>query len=404
MRGGQVIERIGAALLAVAMLALPVAAQNPFATAARVNGDAITNYQVDQRLLFLTLLRSPDANRAAARDALINEALQVQAAEEAGIEVTPEELQAGIDEFASRGDLSSDEFVAALGRAGVAEETFRDFVQNGLFWRELVQQRFVSRARPTEEEIERTLLRGGPGSGVRVLLSEIALPITPETEAEARALAQRLSDTIQGEAAFAEAARTYSRSPSAERGGRLDWVPLSNMGGAVAGSVLGLSPGQVSDPVDLGPAVVVFLMRGLEEGAAVAPPALSLDYAEYLIPGGRSPQALAAARALRARVDTCDDLYGAAQRQPERLTRAVAPAAELPADLRRELDMLDENEVSTRLTAGGNLRFVMLCGRVVEPPEGAFEAIGQQLLGRRLESYSEGFLDELRADAIIEIE
>ncbi|MEM8822363.1 MAG: peptidylprolyl isomerase [Pseudomonadota bacterium] len=396
------MTKILGALVAILMLTGAAAAQNAFAAAARVNGDAITNFQVEQRARFLSILRAPDASQAAAREALIDEALQVQAARRAGVEVTPEDLQEGLTEFASRGNLSTTDFIRFLAEAGVAEETFRDFIRNGIFWRQLVQQRFVGLARPTDAEIERTLLRGGPGSGVRVLLSEIALPFTQENEAEVRAFAEELSTTISGPAAFAQAAQNFSRAPSAQQGGRLDWVPLANLSPDLAGNILALTPGQVSGPVDLGSFIGLFLLRELDEGEAVLPETLSIDYAEYLIPGGRSPQALSAARSLRARIDVCDDLYGLVRNQPERLSRAILPVADLPADLRQELEKLDEGEVSTQLTSGGNLRFIMLCGRVVEPPEGAFEALGQQLLGRRLESYAQGLLDELRADAIIE--
>ncbi|MEM7642233.1 MAG: peptidylprolyl isomerase [Pseudomonadota bacterium] len=396
--------KVVAALAVMLTLAGAAAAQQSvFSAAARVNGEAITIYQVDQRARFFTLLRAPNADRDSVRQTLIDETLQVQAARLAGIEVSEDDLATGYEEFAARGNLTTEQLIAALGEAGIAEETFRDFIRNGLFWRQLVQQRFAGRARPSEAEIERTLLRGGAGGGVRVLLSEIALPITPETEAEVNVLAQRLSDTLSGEAAFARAARTYSQSPSAQRGGRLDWVPLGNLGPEISGNVLGLAPGQVSQPISLGSFIAIFLLRDLEEGVPAEPEALSIDYAEYLIPGGRSSQALSTARSLRDRVDTCDDLYGMARRQPDRLIRTVARVADLPADLRQELSLLDENEVSTRLTtANGNLRFIMLCGRVVEPPEGAFEALGRQLLNRRLESYAVGFLEELRADAIIE--
>ncbi|MGB3409134.1 MAG: peptidylprolyl isomerase [Jannaschia sp.] len=376
----------------------------PFAPAAIVNGQGITNFQIEQRARFLSLLGAPDADLESARDTMINEPLQTQAARAAGIALTPEELDAGLLEFSGRTGLEPDQFLAALEGRGVAPETFRDFIRNGLFWRQLVQQRFGPRARPTEDEIERTLARGG-GGGVRVLLSEIAIPQTPENREEVRLLAQRLSDTVSGEAAFQQAARQYSRSASAGRGGRLDWVPLSQLPPQIVSQVLALAPGQVSEPIDLGSFVGLYILRDLDESGATAPETLSVDYAEYLIPGGRTSEALSRAATVRARVDVCDDLYGIAKGQPDGiLTRTVTAVADLPSDLRGELATLDEGEVSTLLSRDGFLRFVMMCGRVAEPVEGAFEAVGQQLLNQRLTSYAQGYLDELRADAIITIE
>lgn len=378
-------------------------AQQPFAAAATVNGQAVTNFQVTQRSQFFTLLRAPDSDLNGARETMINETLQVQAARAAGVEITPEQLDMGMLEFAGRANLTPDAFIAALEQNGVAPETFRDFVRNGIYWRTLIQQRFGPRARPSESEVERALARGdGGGARVRVLMSEIALPITPETEAEVSALAQRLSDTIVGQAAFEQAARNFSRSRSGPSGGRLDFIPLSELSPQIASQVLTLAPGEVSDPVNLGSFIGLFLLRDLDESAATTPETLSIDYAEYLIPGGRTAQSLGAAQQLRDRVDVCDDLYRVAQSAPEgTLTRTTAPANEIAADVRQELAKLDDGEVSTLLTRGGFLRFIMMCGRVAEPSEEALQALGQQILNDRLGSLAESFLDELRADAII---
>jgi len=379
----------------------PAVAQQPFAAAATVDGVSVTNWQVSQRALFFSLLRAPGADIESVTDTLINETLQVSAARNAGIQLTPEELDRGLVEFASRANLTPDEFIAALEQAGVAPETFRDFVRNGLYWRQLVQQRFGPRARPTDAEVERGLARGGQG-GVRLLISEIALPLTPDNQVEVQELAQRLADTITTQSAFEQAARTYSRANTRGAGGRLDWVELATLAPPIASAVLPLGPGEVSQPVNLGSFIGLFQLRDLDESAAAAPEGLSVDYAIYRIPGGRSAEALAAADRLRDRVDVCDDLYGVALGQPEGvLTRDVRAVTDLPADLRQELSKLDDNEVSTLLSDGVNLQFVMMCGRVSEPSEEAFQALGQQLLNQRLTSYAQSYLDELRADAII---
>jgi peptidyl-prolyl cis-trans isomerase SurA len=387
--------------LGLAGLATPGAAQQPFAAAATVNGQAITNFQVQQRARFFGLLRAPNADAQGATDVLIDEALQVQAARAAGVELTAEDLDAGLVEFAGRANLSPDAFIAALEQEGVAAETFRDFVRNGLYWRNLVQERFGPQSRPNEAEVRRTLARGG-AANVRVLLSEIALPLTPENQAEQAALAQRLSDTISGQAAFEQAARTYSKSNSARSGGRIDYVDLNALAPPIASQVLTLAPGEISDPVNLGSFIGLFILRGLDDSPVNAPTALSVDYAEYLIPGGRTAQTLGIAAQLQDRIDACDDLYGVLPNAGQgQLTRQTVPTSSLAGDLRQELAKLDEGEVSTLLTRDGFLRFIMMCGREVEADDEAFTRLGQQLLNQRLGSYADGLLAELRADAII---
>ncbi|KIT17839.1 peptidylprolyl isomerase [Jannaschia aquimarina] len=391
-------------LVALAAITAPATAQNLFETVATVDDRQINRFQVEQRARFFALLRAPNADFEGARDVLIDESLQVDAARRAGIEVTPEALDEAMVEFAARANLTPDQFVQALEANGVSPETFRDFIRNGLYWRQLVQGRFGPRARPNEAEIERALAQGNSATGIRVLLSEIAIPLTPENQDEVTALARQLSQNLSGQDAFQRAARQYSRAPSAQRGGRLDWLPLSQLAPPIAAQVLALGPGQVTEPINLGSFIGIYLLRDLDEGQLAVPDTLSIDYAEYRIPGGRSEEALSQAARIRERIDTCDDLYGIAKGQPEgTLLREVRAVGELPDDLRQSLATLDPDETTTLLSGNGVLRLVMLCGRVTEQPEGAFEQIGQQLLNQRLVSYAQGYLEELRADAVIEI-
>ena len=374
---------------------------NPFAAAATVNGTVVTNFQVQQRVLFLTLLRSPGVSQEAITDALIDEARQLQAARSAGVTLSPEELEAGIAEFATRTNLEPDALITALGQEGVAAETLRDFVRNGALWRSLVQQRFGPRAQISEAEVDRALALASERGSARILLSEIALPLTPELSEENEALANRLSDTINSPAAFAAAAQRYSAASTAPRGGRLDWVPLGNLPPQVVGQVLTLAPGEISAPINLGPFIALFLLRDLEELSATPPETLAVEYAEILIPGGRTEAALSAAQDLRDSVDTCEDLYGQDLSGLSPVTRQSVLQSELSQELALELAKLDTHEVSTMLSTDTELRFIMLCGRSSEIAEGARDQIRGQLRQQRLVSYADGFLDELRADAVI---
>jgi peptidyl-prolyl cis-trans isomerase SurA len=74
---------LAAALMTAAILtgAPQARAQSPFAVAARVNDDIVTNYEIQQRQRFLSLLNAPGEVVAQARETLVNERLQVQAAD-----------------------------------------------------------------------------------------------------------------------------------------------------------------------------------------------------------------------------------------------------------------------------------------------------------------------------------
>nr|WP_170538637.1 peptidylprolyl isomerase [Ruegeria arenilitoris] len=392
--------------LAVAMLTVApqqAPAQSLFSPAIRVNQDIVTWYELDQRQRFLEILGIPGSSESEVRKALIDERLRKQAMREAGIQPTPEDIQVAIDEFASRGQLSPDQFLKALADAGIDRETVRDYVSSQLAWRDYVSARFISQARPTDDEIDRAMGQTG-GGGLQVLLSEIIIPVNAQTLAQAEALADEIArvETID---AFSAAATQYSAAPTRENGGRLDWLNVTNLPPALQPVILGLKNGEVTAPLSLPNAVALFQMRGLREVAASTPRFSKIDYAAYYLSGGLSPDTLQRAAELKETVDTCDDLYGIAKGQPpEVLDRVSASPSEIPRDIALELAKLDPNEVSTTLTRnnGQTLVFLMLCNRTRDLGEDTSrEDVANALTQQRLQAFANSLVEQLRADATI---
>jgi peptidyl-prolyl cis-trans isomerase SurA len=386
-------------------LAAPVSAQNLFSPAVKVNEQVVTHYEVQQRARFMTLLRAPGNAQEQALKGLIDERLQTAAATAAGITPTEEEVRAGMEEFAARANLTAEQFVKALAGGGVAAETFRDFVKSGLAWRSLMRAKFGPRVQVTEDEIDRAIAQTSSKGGLRVLLSEIILPAnTPQATAASQKRAEKIAQTTSL-SVFSANARRYSASPSARQGGRLQWMPLSNLPAAIRGQILALSPGQVTAPISITNGIALFQLRAIEETDVATPTDLSIEYAQYFIAGGQSDSAIKEAARIKAKVDTCDDLYGINKGKPEELLQVdTQPVSQVPQDIALELAKLDPGEVSTRLTRnnGQTLVFLMMCGRTPELGEDVSrQTIRAQLVNQRLQSYADGYLSELKADATI---
>ncbi|QFT59778.1 Chaperone SurA precursor [Sulfitobacter sp. THAF37] len=399
------ILRWAAALgLALCLLVPPVTAQNLYAPVARVNDKVITEFEVQQRQRFLQVLNAPGTDRESVIDALIDDRLRMELAESFDLEMTPEGVRDGLTEFAGRANLTLDEFTAALGQAGVSQETFRDFVVTQLVWRELIRARYGSRVNISDAEIDRELGRSGSGGGIRVLLSEIIIPAPPQNAARVNALADRIAQS-QSEAEFSRYAQQYSATASRGRGGRMPWTPLENLPPSLHPILLALAPGEVTAPLPIPNAVALFQLRGIEETGAPSKSYSEIEYAAYYIPGGRSEPALAQAARVRAEVDTCNDLYGVAQGQPESvLDRGSKAPGEIPQDIAIELAKLDPGESSTALTRsnGQTLVFLMLCSRTAEAnAEVSRETVVSNLRQRKLSGYAEQLTQQLRADARI---
>ncbi|MGR3433696.1 MAG: SurA N-terminal domain-containing protein [Shimia sp.] len=392
-----------AVLIAIlVLLAAPLAAQGRFDPVATVNADVVTRYELDQRIQLLRALRAQGDLRTLALDQLIEDRLRTQAARAAGIGLADEGVRLGMEQFAQRANLSLEQFERVLRGSGVAEGTLRAFVEPQLLWREVIRARFGSRGTVSEAEIDRAIGQQGNRSGLRVLLNEIILPARPNVQGEvarARANAARLS-RIRSIGAFQAEAASLSVSQSRTNRGRLDWLNLSELPPPLQPVIRNLRPGEVTEPIEIENAVVLFQLRRLEEVAVPPPPVAAIDYATIQVPADR-------AAGLRDRVDTCDDLYGVARR--DRLPRAAlqrqsqAPAA-IPRDLALELAKLDAGEgtfLATRAVAG-SATFVMLCARTNTLNADADRgAVADRLRQQRLAGYADSFLAELRADAVI---
>lgn len=392
-----------AAVLAMSLTGLtPAHAQSPFSAAVTVNDRIVTNYEISQRARFLEVLNAPGDLLEQARESLIDERLQREVGENFGLLAGPDEVEEGMSEFAGRANMNTEAFLGALQNEGIAPETFRDFVAAGITWRNIVRARFGPRAQVTEDEIDRALTLSASDGGAQINIAELVVPITPENADQIRTDIARLAQELDGSiGAFSEAARAYSAAATGRQGGGLGWRPLSAIPPQLRALLLPMNVGDVTDPVPLGPAIAIFQLRGLDETGFVSPEVTAVEYAEVLIPGGQSSEALAEAQDLRDTLDTCDDLYGV---RPDGFELVSLPIDDVPGDVSLELARLDANEVSTNLTRanGTQLVFLMLCGRSTELPEGGRDEVRQALFQQRLESYAQGYLAELRADAIID--
>lgn len=391
-----------AALLALAPATAP--AQNLFEPVAKVNESVVTAYELSQRIAFLTLLRAPGDVRELALEQLIGERLQKDAAQNMGIEISAEMVTQGMEEFASRANMSAEEFVAALAQGGVAAETFRDFVAAGVTWREVVRARFSSQVNITDSEVDRALATIQPEPGLRVLMAQITLPAsTPESK---RASLERANEfrQFETETEFSDAARRYSSGATRTNGGLLNWLNVDDLPPEVARAVVGLEPGQISAPVEIASGIAIFQMREKEQ---ITRPSteLQIDYLVYYMPGGRSDANLAEAARIDAETDTCMDVFGYAKGASEEvLSRQTQPVSQIPADIALELAQLDEGEISTAVTRGENLALVMLCGRTYTDVEKLPRAaVLSALQNQRLSDLAVGYLQELRENAFIEI-
>ncbi len=420
---------------------LSAQAQGPFTPLVHVNNAAVTQYELDQRIRFMSLLRAPGADRDSALKALMEDRLKLQAARQLGITVSDKGLEQGLAEFAGRANMDVETFTQELAKDGVEPQAYRDFVKAGVAWREVVRQRIVPTIRVSETEIDQAMRKEVETPIVtRVLVSELVIPAPPGQEQAAQARAQQLAETVKSEAAFAAAARQYSATPSAAQGGRLDWTPLENLPPVLRQLMLSMQPGTISQPLTVPGAVVLFFLRDTQGRLRAGAAEQTVDYVTLDLPSA------ADGAQILARADSCDQVFVEANRfAGDPIRRQTQPLGAVPGDIAQRMASLDTNE-GTVIDYGAGARLVMLCRRMPsliaentpdttlpglpqppvaaaaapdaanaasdaavaagvaqpsEPPLTSREATREAIFNRKINAAADAYLAELKADAII---
>ena len=264
-------------------------------------------------------------------------------------------------------------------------------------WRELVRARFAARSAPSEAEIDRALASAGAQGGVKVLLTEIVLPAGSAEELNrARQTAERLG-RITSTTDFSEQARRLSVAQSRVNGGRLEWANLSDLPDGLRPIISGLRPGQITKPLEVTNAIVLFQLRDVAETTAQSPEVAAIEYARLSGPAEAVQTAVQMA-------DTCDDFYGAVKADP---SLSFKIHSESPDQISQALSLrlmgLDKDEFDAMPTVEGNqAEIVMLCARIYAALEDVSRGqVAENLRSARISSLADGFLAELRASADI---
>jgi peptidyl-prolyl cis-trans isomerase SurA len=390
--------RIGlAALVLIGSLNNASLAQGLFEPVISVNRAAITAYELEQRERFLEILQRSSGMAQRARESLIEDRLKMAAADRASIMLSAAQVTKAMEDFAGNANLGLDQLLATLAQSGVDAQTYRDFMKVGVTWRELVRARFAARSAPSEAEIDRALASAGAQGGVKVLLTEIVLPAGSVEELNrARQTAERLG-RITSTADFSEQARRLSVAQSRVNGGRLEWANLSDLPDGLRPIISGLRPGQITKPLEVTNAIVLFQLRDVAETTAQSPEVAAIEYARLSGPAEAVQTAVQMA-------DTCDDFYGAVKADP---SLSFKIHSESPDQISQALSLrlmgLDKDEFDAMPTVEGNqAEIVMLCARIYAALEDVSRGqVADNLRSARISSLADGFLAELRASADI---
>ncbi|WP_336294127.1 peptidylprolyl isomerase [Bartonella sp. CB169] len=138
-----------------------------------VNGNPITNYDIQRRTAFLKLQQKQGDLVTQARDELINEALKNTEVKRRNIEVSNNEVDSAFKNFATQNNIAVDQLSQILIQNDITVQHFKDYIRGQIGWNRLVNARYQAESGMiTEQEAVRRILKNG---GVKPSTNEYTL-------------------------------------------------------------------------------------------------------------------------------------------------------------------------------------------------------------------------------------
>ena len=384
-----------------------------------VNGDVITQTDVDQRLALLAIANGNqipadevDRLRQQVLRNLIDETLQIQAAKSEEIDIKNSDVDKTLSRVAGNVKQTPEQLATYLEANGSSVKSLRRQIQGEIAWQRLQRAKIESGVSVGDDEVKAVLDKLNASKGAEEYrVGEIFLAATPANAAQAEANAGKILDQLKQGASFVAYARQYSEASTAAVGGDLGWVRPEQLPGPLAAAVRQMGPGTISNPIPVPGGVSIIAVQDTRKILTPDPrdAILSLKQISISFPKGVERQAAEPivsrfAQAART-VGGCGGADKiAADFKGEIVTSDQVKMRDLPPALQQ---MMLPMQVGQATQPFGSLdegvRVLVICGRdEVDPSAPSYDEVYNQINEERMNLRARRYLRDLRRDAVIE--
>ncbi|MEO7564897.1 MAG: peptidylprolyl isomerase [Sphingomicrobium sp.] len=384
-----------------------------------INGDIVTQTDIDQRLALLAIANGGeipadelDRLREQVLRNLIDETLQIQAAKTAKIEIKQSEIDRAFERVAANTKQSPAQMETFLAANGSSVSTMRRQIVGELSWQRLQRAKIESGISVGDDEVKAVLERMNAAKGTEEFkVGEIFLSATPATSAQTIENANKILEQLRNGASFAGYARQYSEASTAAVGGDLGWVRPEQLPTEIAGAIRQMAPGMVSNPIPIAGGVSIIAVQDTRKILTADPrdAVLSLKQVTVNFPKGttksQAEPMLARFSEAARNVGGC----GGAERIAGELKGEVVQSddiklRDLPPSLQQLMLPMQVGQATPPFgSLEEGVRVLVICGRdETAADQPGFDQIYNQLADERMNSRSRRYLRDLRRDAVIE--
>ncbi|MFL6735977.1 MAG: peptidylprolyl isomerase [Sphingomonas sp.] len=384
-----------------------------------VNGDVITQTDVDQRLSFLSIANGQpipadqvDTLRQQVLRNLIDETLEIQAAKTEKIDIKKSDVDRTVQRVAGDSKQTPEQLASFLQSRGSSISSLRRQIEGEIAWRRLQQSKIESGVSVGEDEVKAVLDRMNASKGTEEYrVGEIFLSATPYTQDQTLQNASKILEQLKTGASFAGYARQYSEASTAAVGGDLGWVRPEQLPPALGAALRTMGPGTISNPIPVQGGVSIIAVQDTRKILTADPrdAVLSLKQVSITFPKGTTREQ---AEPVVARFSEATKNIGgcggaekiAAEFHGEVVQSDQIKVRDLPATLQQ---MMLPMQVGQATQPFGSLdegvRVLVMCGRdEVDSAAPSYDDVYSQLNEERVNTRSRRYLADLRRDAVIE--
>ena len=409
--------------LLVAIVALaPALASAQVRVLARVNDDAITDFDLQQRVLFAIrttgLQDSPDLRQRMAAQMLrqmIDERLQLQDAKRLGLKVTDNEMQQRVGDIERAAGMGRGQFRQYIQSTGVPYDVAVQQIEAQLAWNKILRRKVRPQVDVSDAEVDDALARARSNVGkTESRIAEIFVPIDSAGQADdSKRAADRIVDQLKRGAPFGALAQQFSQGATAQAGGELGWVLPGSLDPTLDNALEKLQTRQFSEPIRSTSGWHILYVIDRRPFASARPDDIRLNLTQLTLPlpvnatDAEVAKANGDAQKAMAGVRACADLHARA-RDLKGATSGDLTGIRV-GDLQANPQMFEQiPRLAVGATAGPfrvaeGLQVVALCGKQGADGMPTRDALGQQLLLQKLEAAGRRYMRDLRRQATIDI-
>ena len=384
-----------------------------------VNGDVITQTDIEQRLALLAIANGgkiPDEERQRLSEQvlrnLIDETLQIQAAKQEKIDIKQSDIDKTVQRVAENVKRTPATLGDYLEQNGSNIKTLRRQIEGEIAWQRLQRAKIESGVSVGDDEVKAVLEKMNASKGTEEYrVGEIYLSATPASQTQVLDNANKILGQLRQGASFAGYARQYSESSTAPVGGDLGWVRPEQLPPELANVLREMPNGAISDPIPVSGGYSIIAVQDTRKILTADPrdAVLSLKQISIAFPKGTSR---AAAEPIVSRFAEASKTIGgcggaekiATDFHGEVVTSDGVKMRDLPAALQRLMVPMQVGQATQPFgSLEEGVRVLVICGRdEADNSAPSYDDVYNQLNEERVNSRARRYLRDLRRDAVIE--